>query len=102
MALCPSGQTGLDLMFQFEFIKAVTCTFAVPAGGVLVVGTIVFGAIALSSFIRTGSPIIPLGLLMLTGGAVMSTVAGVATTIATVTFLLVSAGAFAYLYYRWG
>lgn len=89
-------------MYDFEFIQAVTCTFAGPAGGVLVVGTIVFGAIAMSSFIRTGSPIIPLGLLMLTGGAVMSAVAGVATTVATVTFLLVSAGAFAYVYYRWG
>lgn len=102
MPMCTAGQTGLDFMFNFEFIKAVLCTYSSPSGGVFVVGTLVFGAIGLSSFIRTGSPIIPLGLLMLGGGAILGTVGGVFTTIATVLFLVAAGGVFAYVYYRWG
>ncbi len=99
MAVCSASTTGFEYLLQFEFIKAVTCTYA-NAAGLLVTGLLVYGSISLSIYIRTGSVIIPFVLLLLTGGAVMSQVAGVATAVATLVLLATGAGTLTYLYYR--
>jgi len=84
---------------DFEFIKAFTCTFA-NSVGLLVAGTLVYGGIGLFTYVRTGSIIVPFVLLVLVGGAVLSQVAGVFTTAATLLFLLTGAGVITYLYAR--
>lgn len=97
LQMCPSGQTAAEAFKQFEFVQAILCEYTAPAG-LLPVGMIVFGAVAASIYVRTGSPIIPFGLLLLTGGVVMSTVSGVAVGFATILVLLVGGGVFAYAY----
>ncbi len=94
-----NGSSGIDYLLDFEFIKAVTCPYA-DAAGLTVVGLIVFGAIASSIYIRTGSMMLPFGLVMLTGGAVMGAVAGPAVAFATVLVLATGGGVMAYLYAR--
>lgn len=86
-------------LLNFEFIKAFTCTYA-NAAGLLMVGALVYGAVASSIYIRTGSVVIPTILILLTGGAVMGQVAGPAVAIATVMVLTSGAGAMTYLYVR--
>lgn len=98
--LCPTETTITEHVTNFEFIEAIVCPYA-DVAGLLVVGLLVYGAIAGSIYIRTGSAIIPFGLLLLTGGATMSHVAGPGVGLATVVFLLVGGGAIAYAYYEW-
>lgn len=100
MSMCDPSKTGIDYLLDFEFIAAVTCPYA-DAVGLLVLGVFVGGAVAGSIYIRTGSVIIPFGLLMLTGGATMSAVAGVAVGLATVVALLVGGGVVTYVYYQY-
>lgn len=100
MAVCDGFTSGPDAVANFEFIQAVTCTYAVPAG-FLMVGLLVFGAVAGSIYIRTGSVIIPFGLVLLTGGAILTTVAAPAIAFVVITFFLVGGGVVAYAYYRW-
>lgn len=100
MAVCQSGTTFAEYLRSFEFIKAFTCSYF-DAAGVLTVGLMVYGAIALSIYIRTGSIIIPVVLLLLTGGAVMTQIAGVGIAIATVALLTTGAGVTTYLYHAY-
>jgi hypothetical protein len=95
--LCDPSVTGFEYLLDFEFIKALTCTYA-NSVGFLVMGLLVYGSISLSIYIRTGSVIIPFVLLLLTGGVVMEQVAGVAVAIATIVVLVVGAGVVTYLY----
>lgn len=98
--MCDPTVTGAEYLTNWEFMKAVTCTYANVAG-YLVTGLLVYGAVSLSIYIRTGSVIIPFVLLLTTGGAVMSVVAPPATAIATILLLCVGAGSFTFLYYRY-
>ena len=84
-------------MHRQNFVCAVVGTFtgALPLA---VVGMIVWGGLSLGLFIRTGSPMIPYILLLLTGGAVSSTVAGPAIALMTV-FALAVTGAIPLLLY---
>lgn len=97
MPLCDAATSGFDYLLNFEFIKALTCTYA-NAAGLLVAGTMVYGGVSLSIYIRTGSVIIPFVLLLTVGGAVLTQVAGVATAMATLLLLTTGAGVIGYLY----
>lgn len=85
---------------NFEFIKAFTCVYA-NSMGFLALGLLVYGAISARIYIQTGSAMIPVVLLLLTGGAVMTQVAAIGTTIAAVLFLTVGAGIITYVYWRY-
>lgn len=97
---CAAGKSGPEHLADFQFLQAFTCTFAEPAG-LLIVGMLVYGGIGLSIYIRTGSVIIPVILLFLTGGAVVTQVAAPAAAAATVLVLTAGGGVVAYLYYRY-
>ncbi len=98
--MCDPALSGMDYFLDFQFMKAVTCTYA-NAAGYLVTGFLVYSAVSLSIYIRTGSVVIPFVLLLTTGGAVMSVVAPPMTTAATIVLLCVGAGSFTYLYHRY-
>jgi hypothetical protein len=98
--VCDAGTAGQAYLLDFEFIKAFTCTYA-NAAGLLVTGVFVYGAIATSVYIRTNSIMIPFVLLLLTGGAVMTQLASVATAIATLLLLITGAGIITLLWYRY-
>lgn len=95
---CDPSRTGVDRVTDFEFIPAVTCVYFETAG-LLLTGLLVWSAVAGSIYIRTGSAIIPFILLLLTGGAIMATVASIGIALATVTVLLVGGGVVAYGYH---
>jgi len=97
LQVCDPAVAGYDYLLDFEFIKAFTCTFANPAG-LLVVGAIVYGGIGLSIYIETNDVIIPVVLMLVAGGAILSQIAGLFVSIATVVLLLTGAGAITYLY----
>jgi len=97
---CSAGYSLGDYLFEFRFIDAFACTSSEMAGGFTTVATLVFGGIALSIYIRTGSVALPGILALLTGGVVLSVLAPPALTIATVLILVLGAGALAYAYYR--
>lgn len=99
MAMCDPAKDFGDYLVNFEFIKAPTCTFAEPAG-FLVVGMLVFGAIILNNYIETNTVIIPFVLLLTTGGAVLTMIAPPAIAVATILLLVTGAGAITYLYHR--
>lgn len=95
-----TGKGGTEHLLDFEFIRAITCTYANSAG-ILVVGLLVIGGINLAIFIRTGDVRIPVVLTLLTGSVVLPFVAGPALTVIGVTLLLAGAGALTLLYYRY-
>lgn len=99
--VCSAGASGVEHLLNFEFIKAMTCTYA-SSVGFLVMGLLVYGAVGMSIYIRTGSVVIPFVLLLLTGGAVTTQLAGVAMGIVTLVLLLTGAGVVTYLYARLG
>lgn len=99
-ALCDPAMGGTDYLLNFEFIKAISCTYA-NAAGLLVTGLMVYGAISLAIYIRTDSVTIPAVLVLLTGGAVLSQVAAPAMAVATVLVLTTGAGTITILYYRY-
>lgn len=99
MAVCDGTTTGVEYLTDFEFIKAVTCTYADPMG-LLVFGLIVYAAIALSIYIRTDSITIPVVLLFLVGGAVTPQLAGPAAAVATVGVLVTGAAALTLVYVK--
>jgi hypothetical protein len=98
--MCSAGLKGYEYLTDFEFIKAFTCTFA-DSMGLLVFGMLVYGGVSLSIYIRTGSAMIPLVLLLLTGGVVMSQVAAPVVGVATILLLVMGAGILTILYRRY-
>lgn len=98
--MCDPSVSGWEMLVDFKFIEAFACTYANTVG-MLVLGLLVFGAVTLSIYIRTGSAVIPFVLVMLTGGATLPLVAPPAYTAAVVLVLCSGAGAVTYLYYRY-
>lgn len=98
--MCDPSVAGWEHILEFEFIKAISCTYA-NVVGMLVLGMVVYSAVALSIYIRTGSAVIPTVLLFVTGGATLTQVAPPAYQAATVLILCTGAGAVTYLYYRY-
>lgn len=80
---CPSAtgyQNAFDVFWTSvqnrEFVEAFTCTFASTAGGLVVVGTMLWFAVAAMSFVRTGGSIaMPVVYALVIGGAVISQLA---------------------------
>lgn len=99
-AMCDPAVSGMDHMANFEFIKAFTCTFANPAG-LLVVGLLVWAGISAAMYARQGSVVTPVILLLLIGGAIIPTIAAPGMTIAGILILVVPAGIVAYAIYRY-
>lgn len=103
LQMCPTGgdvQTALDMLLQFQFVKAITCTYAFTAG-FLVVGLLVYGGIHISIYARTDTVLINVVLFLLTGGAIAGQVASPGLQIAAVVILLLGGAVFTFLYYRY-
>lgn len=96
--LCSAGKDFGAYMAEFEFIKAPVCAYA-NSLGLLVFGMFVYGGILSSIYIRTGSLIIPMILLLLTGGVVLTQVPAVASPVLVLVILGVPAGLTALVYY---
>lgn len=96
---CDPNKSGIEHLLDFEFVEAIGCTYA-DAASFLIVGLLVYTAVASSIYIRTGSMIIPLGILMLGGGAIIGQMAGVASTYAVLLLLIFPAGIMAYVYLK--
>jgi len=80
------------------------CAAAGPFTGVLplpVLGMVVWGALSLGLFIRTGSPVLPYVLLLLTGGAIGGVLAGPVLSLVTVLLLAVTGGVPLLLYIQY-
>jgi len=96
---CDPSVRPWEYLTNFEFMKAFTCVYAASMG-LAVFALIVYTAVASSIYIRTGSVIIPLGIMMMAGGAVITQMAAVATPFVVLLLLVAPAGGVAYLYYR--
>ena len=97
---CSAGKSGVEYLGDFQFMEAISCTY-IDAVGLFVVGTLVLAPIFAVTYIRTGSPVIPFVMLLVTGGTVMSVVAAPVVGLATVLLLLVGGGVVAYAYWQW-
>lgn len=98
--MCPTNQAGHEYLTDFEFVKAITCTYANEAG-FLVVGLLFYGGILTAIYATTDDIRIPSVLILLTGGAILSQIAAPGLTIAAIMLLLVGAGVITILYYRY-
>jgi len=98
---CSDGYGFQEYILDARFIDAFACFTSDQVGGFVVVATLVFGAIALSLYIRTGSLVLPGILTLLTGGAILSTVAVPALAIATIAILTLGASVIAFAYWRY-
>ena len=100
MQICSGDASPLERLLNFNFVEAVSCTY-IDAAGLLVVGMIVYGAIGLSLYIRTGSMRIPAVLLLLIGGAIVPQIAGPAVSVAVIGIMLLGGGVITLMYYRY-
>lgn len=99
LQMCDPNMTGLDYLLEFEFVEAISCTYAGVTGfGVLAL--IVYTAVGGSIYIRTGSAILPFGILMIAGGVILTQMAPIATQFAVLLLLVLPAGIISYLYIR--
>jgi len=94
------GTPGYELLKDFEFVKAITCTYG-NSMGLAVFALIVYGGIMLSIYATTDDVRIPAVLIFLTGGVTIPTVASPAIAIATIIVLFSGAGVLTLLYYRY-
>jgi hypothetical protein len=99
LQMCEAGMGFIDYLLNWQFFKAATCVYANPIG-LLVVGMIFYGSVAVPIYLRQNSVVIPTVLLLLTGGAVMSQVAAPVTALVTIMLLMTGAGVLTYLYYK--
>jgi len=96
-----------DVCLEFDVElqdRNFVCAFVGPYIGqmsLVVLGMIIWGGLSLGLFIRTGSPMIPYVLLLLTGGAISGTLAGPAIALAAVVVLAVSGGVPLLLYIKY-
>lgn len=100
LQLCPGGTDGVDYLTDFQFVEAVTCTYANAVGSFALVALLVYTAVGARIYIRTGSMMIPLGILMMGGGAFLTQMDSVATSFAVVLLLVVPSATIAYVYFR--
>jgi len=100
LQMCAAGKDGPGYIKNFQFVKAITCTYADPAG-LVTVGLLFYGGIAMALTIRQGSVLMPVVLLLLTGGAILSQIAAPGVSIAGILLLVVGSGVVTLLYYRY-
>jgi hypothetical protein len=96
---CEYGQDMAKYLENFQFVDAFQCQFS--GVGIAVAGLMLMSAVFIPLFIRSRSPVIPLVLLLLVGGAFVQTIAGAYTTIAVITLLAVGGGGLTLLYARY-
>lgn len=85
---------------EFAFGDALVCPFWDQIGQ-LATGLLVWGAIASAIYVKTGSVMIPYVLLLLLGGAVVSQIASIGVTMASIIILGVLGGVPTYFVYRY-
>lgn len=100
LQMCPGSKEGHEYLTDFDFVEAITCTYANEAG-FLVTGLFFYGGIMIAIYATTDDIRIPSVLLLLTGGAILSQIAAPGLTIAALMLLLVGAGVITILYYRY-
>lgn len=93
-------KTGPEYLADIQFLQAFTCTYTADIG-FFTTGLLLWATVGLSYYAKQGSVMVPLVLLFIFGGVVLSQVASVATPVVVLLLLVVPAGAFAYLYYRY-
>lgn len=96
---CEDGPGLAEYFRQHDFMEGIACEYTGQLP-LVAVGLLVFGAVASVAYIRTGSVVIPVGYVMLTGGVVIPLVAGPAVAIAVLLVLMAGGGIMAYLYWR--
>jgi len=95
-----TGKAGQAHLLDFEFVKAIACTYGNTAG-IAIVGLLVYGGISGSIFLRTGDIRIPVILTLLTGGAILPQVAAPGVAVIGIAILLTGAAGITLLYYRY-
>lgn len=100
MSMCDPAVSGIEYLNSFEFIKAFTCVYVDPAS-VVTVGLLVWAGIGAAIYARQGSIVTPVILLLLTGGAIMTTIAAPGVAMVGFLVLVVPAGIVAYAIYRY-
>ena len=95
--IIPLAADFADHIIDGEFLKAFLGEYT-NVMGLTVLGLFVWGAVSSSIFIRTGSFLLPFGLLMVIGGAALSQIASVGVTVAVLLVLVVPAGVTTALY----
>lgn len=96
---CEYGQDMAQYLEEFRFVEAFQCQFS--GIGVPIAGLLLMSAVFIPLFIRSRSPVIPLVLLLLVGGAFVQTIAGAYVTVATITLLAVGGGSLTLLYAKY-
>lgn len=92
LQFCADNADLVDHVTNFEFFKAFSCAY-IGSVGIALTATLVYGAIAIPIQLRTDSVMIPVVLLLLTGGATFATIAGPAVSIGTILLILAGPGA---------
>lgn len=90
----------LEYLIEFKFISGAACPF-IDRLGLPLLGMIVYAAVSVPIYLTTNSVTIPVVLLLLTGGATVSQMAGPATALGAIVLLVTGAGAITYLYYSY-
>lgn len=98
--MCDASKSGPEYLTEFEFIKAVSCTYT-EVGGLFVVGMMIMTAVTGHIYLKTGSLILPFGIIMLGGGSLLTIVAPPAVAAAGLIVLTTGAAAITFLYYRY-
>lgn len=101
LQLCQTGMDFADYLGEFMFVQAGVC-YQVSRVGLATLGMISYAAVAIPIYLTTGSIMIPLVLLLLTGGATVSQMAAPGVSLAAIVLLNAGAGAITYLYYKFG
>jgi len=91
LAICDPGMDLADYAREFRFFEAFSC-FLVADVGLGVLAMVVYGAVAISVQLTTGSVMIPVVLLLLTGGATFTVIAAPGLSLGAIALLLVGPG----------
>lgn len=96
-AMCDAGVGFAENIENFEFVEAFVCQYG-NTTGFTVLALFVWSAVSSSIYIRTGSFLLPFGLLLMVGGAALSQMASVAAPFAVLLILVVPSAVTVYLY----
>lgn len=100
LQFCSENADMADYLHNFEFFKAAACAYVQPLGMALT-AMIVYGAVAIPITLRQDSAMIPVILLLVTGGATFSTIASPAVSLGTVLLILAGPGVITLLLYAY-
>lgn len=102
---CPTGVRFTAQMFEtaienLDLWQAGFCGYGTPLGE-LVVGSVLYGGIALNIFIRTGSLIIPFVLFLILGGTIAAQMFAIISTFGGLVIMLVAPAIVTIMVYMW-